>query len=154
MLLAKKHPLIAKELNSGIGLKTQYIDSQIAEAVMLDLLKEDVVVLPVHESFVFPAGYQSALEASMKHHFNLLTGSTAIVDAEAVKTNEHFGLTNEEVLQLQITEDESVGVVAGVDTWQAVVDSQQSIATNYLTSWEQWLASDGPALVTSLRGTT
>ena len=90
----------------------------------------------------------------MKHHFNLLTGSTAIVDAEVVKTNDHFGLTNEEVLQLQTTEDESVGVVAGVDTWQAVVDSQQKITTNYLTSWEQWLASDGPTLVTSLRGTT
>ena len=153
LLLAKKHPLIAKELNSGIGLKTQYIDSQIAEAVMLDLLKEDVVVLPVHDSFIVPAGYPSALEASMKHHFNLLTGSTAIVDAEVVKTNDHFGLTNEEVLQLQTTEDESVGVVAGVDTWQVVVDSQQKITTNYLTSWEQWLASDGPALVTSLRGT-
>jgi len=62
-------------------------------------------------------------------------------------------LTDEEVLQLSATEDESVGVVAGVDTWQAVVDSQQKITTNYLTSWEQWLASDGPALVSSLRGT-
>ncbi len=55
---------------------------------MLDLLKEDVVVLPVHDSFIVPAGYHSALEASMKHHFNLLTGSTAIVDAEVVKTND------------------------------------------------------------------
>ena len=154
LLLAKKHPLIAKELNSGIGLKTQYINSQIAEAVMLDLLKEEVVVLPVHDSFIVPAGYQSALEASMKHHFDLLTGSTAIVDAEVVKTNNHFGLTNEEVLQLSATEDESVGVVAGDDTWQVVVNSQQRITTKYLTSWEQWLASDGTALVTSLRGTT
>ena len=54
MLLAEKHPLIERELSSGIGLKTQYIDSQIAEAVMLELLEQDVVVLPVHDLFHSP----------------------------------------------------------------------------------------------------
>jgi|TARA_B110000196_G_scaffold168693_1_gene144846 hypothetical protein len=56
-LLAKKHPLIQRELSSGIGLKTQYIDSELAEAVMLDFWKEDIVVLPVHDSFIVPAGF-------------------------------------------------------------------------------------------------
>jgi hypothetical protein len=154
LLLAQKHPLIENELSSGIGLKTQYIDSQIAEAVMLELLEQDVVVLPVHDSFIVPAGYQSALEASMKHHFNLLTGSTAIVEAEVVKTDDHYGVTAEEVLQLQAAEDESVGVVAGVETWKLVVGGHQRITTKYLTSWEQWLASDGPTTVSSLRETT
>jgi len=63
-------------------------------------------------------------------------------------------LTDEEVLQLSATEDESVGVVAGDDTWQVVVSSQQRITTKYLTSWEQWLASDGPTSVSSSRETT
>ena len=154
LLLAQKHPLIENELSSGIGLKTQYIDSQIAEAVMLELLKEDVVVLPVHDSFIVPTGYQSALESSMKHHFNLLTGSTSTVEAEVVKTDDHYGMTAEEVLQLEATESESVGVVAGVGTWELVVSNQQKITTNYLTSWEQWLASYGPTNVSSLRETT
>jgi hypothetical protein len=122
--------------------------------VMLELLEQDVVVLPVHDSFIVPAGYQSALEASMKHHFNLLTGSTAIVKAEVVKTDDHYGVTAEEVLQLQAAEDESVGVVAGVETWKLVVGGHQRITTKYLTSWEQWLASDGPTTVSSLRETT
>ena len=149
LLLAEKHPLIERELSSGIGLKTQYIDSQIAEAVMLELLEQDVVVLPVHDSFIVPAGYQSALEASMKHHFNLLTGSTAIVEAEVVKTDDHYGMKAEEVLQLQATEDESVGVVAGVETWKLVVGGHQRVTTKYLTSWEQWWASDGTTTVSS-----
>jgi hypothetical protein len=149
LLLAEKHPLIETELSSGIGLKTQYIDSQIAEAVMLELLEQDVIVLPVHDSFIVPAGYQSALEASMKHHFNLLTGATAIVEAEVVKTDDHYGMKAEEVLQLQATEDESVGVVAGVETWKLVVGGHQRVTTKYLTSWEQWWASDGTTTVSS-----
>tara|TARA_E500000331_G_scaffold332129_1_gene355066 strand:- start:383 stop:556 length:174 start_codon:yes stop_codon:yes gene_type:complete len=56
-------------------------------------------------------------------------------------------MTAEEVLQLQATEDESVGVVAGGDTWEIVVGSQQRVTTKYLTSWEQWLASDGTTTV-------
>jgi len=63
-------------------------------------------------------------------------------------------MTAEEVLQLEATESESVGVVAGVGTWELVVSNQQKITTNYLTSWEQWLASYGPTNVSSLRETT
>jgi hypothetical protein len=152
LLLAKKHPLIAKELNSGVGLKTQYIDSQIAEAVMLELLKEDVVVLPVHDSFIITAGYQLALEASMKHHFNQLTGSTTSVDAEIVKLDDHFGMPKDEVLNL--ADDESLGFISGDESWKAVVDNQKKITTNYLSSWEHWKATRADPFVSSLRETT
>jgi hypothetical protein len=54
-------------------------------------------VLPVHDSFIVPAGYQSALEASMNYHFNQITGSSSIVEAELVKTDEHFGMSSDEV---------------------------------------------------------
>ena len=142
LLLFKKHPLIEEELQSGIGLKTQYIDSQIAEAVMLDLLKEDVVVLPVHDSFIVPAGYQLPLEASMKDHFNRLANSTTSVDAEIVKLDGHFGMTKDEVQSL--SEDESIGVISGEDSWESLIDNQKRITTRYLQSWEQWkVAKDG-----------
>ena len=116
-LLAKKHPLIQKELSSGIGLKTQYIDSQLAEAVMLDFWKEDIVVLPVHDSFIVPAGFQMAVEASMKHHFYLLTGSDISVVTEIIKLDEHFGLSKDELLELEAEADESLGVVSGIESW-------------------------------------
>jgi hypothetical protein len=145
LLLAKKHPLIAEQLSSGVGLKAQYIDSQIAEAVMLELMKEDVVVLPVHDSFIVPVGYQSALVSSMNYHFNQLTGSRSIVEAELVKTDEHFGMSSDEVLELQDQGGESVGVTNGTETWDSVIGDQQRIMSKYLTSWEQWLASDHPS---------
>ena len=141
LLLAKKHPLIEKELSSGIGLKTQYIDSQIAEAVMLDFWKEDVVVLPVHDSFVVPAGFQMALEASMKHHFNLLTGSDISLEAEVVKLDGHFGLSKGEILELEATEDESLGIVSGIGSWDDVADNQRRITNKYLSSWDRWKIS-------------
>jgi hypothetical protein len=45
-------------------------------------------------------------------------------------------------------------VVAGGDTWELVVGDRERITTKYLTSWEQWLASDGPTTVSPLRETT
>jgi hypothetical protein len=63
-------------------------------------------------------------------------------------------MTAEKVLQLQAMKDESVGVVAGGDTWELVVGDRERITTKYLTSWEQWLASDVPATVSPLRETT
>jgi len=153
-LLTRKHPLIAEQLNSGVGLKAQYIDSQIAEAVMLELMKEDIVVLPVHDSFIVPAGYQSALEASMNYHFNQITGSSSIVEAELVKTDEHFGMSSDEVLELQNQEGESVGIANGTETWEAVIGNQQRIMSKYLASWELWLASGSPKAISSLTETT
>jgi hypothetical protein len=153
-LLTKKHPLIAEQLNSGVGLKAQYIDSQIAEAVMLELMEEDIVVLPVHDSFIVPAGYQSALEASMNYHFNQITGSSSIVEAELVKTDEHFGMPSDELLELQNQEGESVGIANGTETWEAVIGNQQRIMSKYLGSWEHWLASGGPRAISSLTETT
>ena len=37
---------------------------------------------------------------------------------------------------------------------ELVVGSQQRFTTKYLTSWGQWLASDGPTTVSPLRETT
>ena len=153
-LLTEKHPLIAEQLRSGEGLKAQYIDSQIAEAVMLELMKEGVIVLPVHDSFIVSTGYQSALEASMNYHFNQLNGSRSIVEAELVKTDEHFGMSSDDVLQLQNQEEESVGVTNGTETWKAVIGYQQRIMSKYLASWEQWLASGGSSAISSLTETT
>tara|TARA_R100000808_G_C2090257_1_gene110932 strand:- start:46 stop:801 length:756 start_codon:yes stop_codon:yes gene_type:complete len=137
-LLAKKHPLIEKELSSGIGLKTQYIDSQLAEAVMLDLWEADIVVLPVHDSFIVTAGFQMALVSSMKHHFNLLTGSDITVETEMVKLDEHFGLSKDELLDLEAAAERSFSMLSVKETWDALLNNEKKITTKYLISWEKW----------------
>ena len=49
-----KHPLIAPMFGSGAGLRLMRRDSDMAELLMLRLVKRGVVALPIHDSFVVP----------------------------------------------------------------------------------------------------
>lgn len=62
-----KHPAIKDQFFTGSGLRLQRIDSGLAEAVMLALIKQspDTVVLPVHDSFIVHRGYEDQLRAMM-----------------------------------------------------------------------------------------
>ena len=90
----------------------------------------------------------------MNYHFNQITGSSSIVEAELVKTDEHFGMSSDELLELQNQEGESVGIANGTETWEAVIGNQQRIMSKYLASWELWLASGGHRAISSLTETT
>jgi hypothetical protein len=46
------HSPIAHNFYSGVGSELQYLDSQIVEAVLLELIKENTIALPVHDSFL------------------------------------------------------------------------------------------------------
>ncbi|WP_434055044.1 MAG: hypothetical protein RDA78_09320 [Roseibium sp.] len=64
--LEQKHQPIAHYLKSGIGVKLQKTDSEIAEAVMLRLMDEDdELVLPVHDSFIIRSGHEDRLKEVM-----------------------------------------------------------------------------------------
>jgi hypothetical protein len=47
-----KHQPIAKLFNSGVGLDMQFLDSQIANRVLMKMVDEQRPVLPIHDSFV------------------------------------------------------------------------------------------------------
>lgn len=81
--LCKRHDPIKHHFYSGIGLRLQYIDSQIAELVMLDLINENEVCLPVHDSFLVRRGLQDKLTETMNKAFRKLLGTPTIVDADA-----------------------------------------------------------------------
>ena len=61
----KVHELIAHHFYSGVGLKLQRLDSDIAETVMLYFAEMNIPVLPVHDSFIVHSGYESALIEQM-----------------------------------------------------------------------------------------
>ena len=63
--IKERHAPIAKYLSSGFGLTLQYIDSQIAERVMLLLLEQDITCLPVHDSFIGPLHQRAVIEEAM-----------------------------------------------------------------------------------------
>jgi hypothetical protein len=149
-----KHPLIAEHFSTDIGLRGQYVDSNIAEQVMLRLIDEGIVALPIHDSFIVRAGYQSYLEATMRDVFYEIAGSTANLSSGVVKNNDHFGLTEQEVLQQQransaelelriktSSPNELVGgqdhldIVTGKDTFDLIFTEEESIMDRYLLSY-------------------
>ncbi len=60
-----KHAPIASLFFTGIGLRLQRLDSDIAEGVMREMRRRGIVVLPVHDSFLAPASKAPELEAVM-----------------------------------------------------------------------------------------
>ena len=151
--LLTKHPVLKDRLGSSIGLEAQYIDSQIAEAVMIELLKEDVVVLPIHDSFIVPAGYQQWLETAMNYHFKQRLGADIKVEAEVVKINDHFGWDNVDVIKAQ-EDDSTLGIVNAASVRDKVLNYKQQLTNNYLSYWESWKHNDGPFQVPSLLDTS
>lgn len=68
-LLIKTHPVFAKAIKSDAGVRYQFIDSRIAEAVMMKLLRQNIVCLCVHDSFVVIDGFHDELVIAMKEAF-------------------------------------------------------------------------------------
>ena len=63
----ERHPDIEGQFFTGAGLRLQRIDSDLCEAVMLAMMKRsaEIVVLPVHDSFIVHHGYKDELMAMM-----------------------------------------------------------------------------------------
>ena len=61
------HEPIKKFFGTGYGVKLQFKDSQIAEAVMLAMLPEPC--LPVHDSFIVRKGQAQKLRRVMNEQF-------------------------------------------------------------------------------------
>ena len=62
----KYHSHISEYLNSGIGLKAQFIDSEIANEVISNLTKDNIPVLCVHDSFICMNIHKDRLLDEMK----------------------------------------------------------------------------------------
>jgi hypothetical protein len=75
--LVSRHNSISKYFYSGEGLKLQYLDSMVAEQVMLTMLKHGATVLPVHDSFIVRASYSDELEVVMERIFEAIFGKIA-----------------------------------------------------------------------------
>lgn len=61
----EKHKAIEKYFFSGIGVFLQFEDSQIAEDILLKLVKKGIIALPIHDSFVVQEEHEGALRDAM-----------------------------------------------------------------------------------------
>ena len=69
------HPKLKDHFGTGIGLKFQRIDSDIAETTMLHFAKDNIPILPIHDSFIMHKGYEETLSKVMADAFKARTGS-------------------------------------------------------------------------------
>ena len=91
--LHKKHQPISHLFCTGEGLRAQYVDSQIAELVMLSLLEQEIVALPVHDSFIVQAQHADALKRAMTTSFEQVVRMECKVDAKVptwTKSEDYF----------------------------------------------------------------
>ena len=124
------HKPISKYFGTGIGLNLMYIDSVIAEDVMLNFLKEGIIVLPIHDSFIIRCGYELSLEAQMKLSFNKIIKTTTKVKTTGPLLPKHF-------YSKPKIENEGK-IINGKDIWNLLIDNKSSIYDGYLSSWYNW----------------
>lgn len=127
-LVLRRHKPIREELIAGLGLTTQFIDSQIAEDIMLTMVDLGVLVLPIHDSFIVKAKHQRLLENTMLRSFMTITGHPGSVDSTPPRLPEHFGSSNEEYSRLPRYLKDHGGALSRTHT-------DTSIMSLFLKSW-------------------
>jgi hypothetical protein len=82
-LILDKHEPIKGSFFFGMGNRLQFRDSQLAEEIMLRFAKQDIPVLPVHDSFIIIRGLYSELVDAMHEEFEKMFGVSINIDDSA-----------------------------------------------------------------------
>ena len=136
-LFQKAHSVVYERLADGIGLESQFVDSQIAESVMLKMFRDGIVCLPIHDSSLVPSGYHQVLSSVMKDTFKEITGADISADLDIVKTDQLYGLKKDEILEKQKSDPE-VGISSGSVTWDVLKNEQKKFTHKFIQSWRVW----------------
>jgi hypothetical protein len=76
--LKEHHAEIAKDINSGKGLKAQYIDSEIAYKVIRKMTDKDIPILCIHDSFICRDMDSAKVKQAMKEaYIDVITRETS-----------------------------------------------------------------------------
>ena len=74
------HEPIAHHFHTGVGLKLQRLDSDIAEKILIHFALQGIAALPLHDSFLMHDGYQEWLDPVMKVAFLEVVGVPPNID--------------------------------------------------------------------------
>ena len=77
------HPLIRDKIASGEGVRGQFVDSQVAERILLRGIDIGLCILPIHDGFITTKGDEFVLESLMNDAFREITGCTAKLKPES-----------------------------------------------------------------------
>ena len=132
--IIKLHKPLERYLYSGIGVKLQYLDSQIAERVILRLLRINEVCLPIHDSFIVRVEATLALVSAMKQEFFALFKQE--IDMKAVFDFGPMNIATPRVLH---------GYPKGVGKFNTIWEDHLSnfkICNNFESTWESACLSE------------
>ena len=127
------HAPIYDSLQSGAGLNAQFIESIIAEKVMLDLLEQDVVVLPIHDSFLIRLGFANDLRESMQRNFKEVTGLDVGLDTDIIKSDSSFGMTADQVISMSQPVD--ANIYSLVEAGAELLEKDYSFERDFRRGW-------------------
>jgi len=82
------HEPIAHNFYKGVGLELQALDSQIVEKVLLDLIEQNTIALPVHDSFLCKLKDMKLLIKKMNEATEQYLGSDLFITLELRKLEE------------------------------------------------------------------
>jgi hypothetical protein len=126
----RKHKKIKHMFRTGVGLELQYVDSKIAEQVMLRFVEMGEVCLPVHDSFIVRRGLERRLLEVMQEEFERETGTAIQIKSAVGGPADGFGTLSDSV---QPPAGQS-GMTAFASMMSEHLDSY-SISMGYLNSW-------------------
>jgi len=106
----------------------QRLDSDIAEAVMVDLYAQDIVVLPIHDSFIVRRGFEGYLKSAMNRAYQKYVAAIPGMKAD------HQELTLEEWEQAK---DPSAGIISGAEA-MAIFHNTVGKYEGYKKREHQW----------------
>jgi hypothetical protein len=93
-----KHPEIAHAIGSDAGVRLMRQDSEIAQRVMLEMLRATgIVPLPIHDSFVVPTAHEERLRESMENALPCQTAGVKIPCQTASNLETGFSVPNQAV---------------------------------------------------------
>ena len=133
------HSKIAGQLTDGMGLSTQLLDSQIAERVVLSMLADDILVLPIHDSFIVRVDAAHDLKAIMHRIFEQATGAAIKSTTDYARAPRDFGKTKDE-FEAEIfnhRDDPGFGVLSSYSRVEKV-SLKLDNSRRYLGSWGRW----------------
>ena len=124
------YPQLEEAIHAGIGLETQFMDSQIAMMVMDSMMRDEILVLPIHDSFIIRAGFQQTLQKVMVAAFAQLLGAKIGTSIDGTRLTKHFGIKKDAFKLLKSSNADIVNL-ASVDIYK----DDQKIMDGYLDGW-------------------
>jgi len=137
-MVRTRHIAISHHFGTGIGLHLQYIDSCVAESVMLKFIRKKEVCLPIHDSFIVRCGLLKELEMVMRDEFRKqLRSSIGLKKTELAISGIHIGQPDINLPVSSVPVDPVMDIAKGFMSHI----SKYSILIGLHSSWEKQVFS-------------